>query len=135
MDSLERQLVAFLLGLSELTSVVGNRLYPQILDNQKPLPAAVYHIISGMDKARTQEGHAGYRDTRLQLDLIGRDYLVLSDLHASLDARLNGKRVLLGAPGASRGATIWYAGQTDGYDPATTLRTRTVDYLIQHDTQ
>lgn len=134
-ESLERQLTVFFLGLPELTAVIETRLYPQVLDVQKSFPAAVYHIISGVDRAITQDRHAGYQDTRVQLDLWGKNYTVLTDLAQTLKNRLNLQTFLLGSsPANYRRVTFFWQTNADDYDPGTGLRKRSIDFALHHDT-
>lgn len=132
-ESFERQLVAFLLGLPELTSVVGNRLYPVTLDYSKPFPAATYLVTSNMPEARTQEGHAGYVSSRVQLDLWDRNYLVITDAAHAIRNAIDGHTVTLGYGVNQRRATFYSAGDNDDYNEKTQTFYRHLDYLVHHD--
>ena len=131
---MEAELVTYALlsGAGAVTAVVGTRIFPVMLPLRQPTPAIVYSLVDGV-RVSTIDAQAATHlmRSRVQVDLISKDYVVTLTLRAAVLAAMQFKR------GAIGGVTVHSVlHQPEGhvsYDQNLDLFTRPLDFLITHE--
>jgi hypothetical protein len=132
--SAESVVYALLTGAGAVTSIVGTRIYPEVLPEKQPTPAIVYEQISSTRTgAIAVDALAGSHltRTRVQINLLSSDHAVTRTLRAAVVAALQFQRGVIGGITVH---SVLHAGEGPvSFDQALGLYHRPVDFLITHE--
>ena len=124
----------YLLTKSAVTSVLGTRIFPNVIPLKNTTwPCVVYGIVS-QAPAHHLTGGAGYAWTRIQLDVYATGPVSRDALVEILRDELQG---FSGTMGSSTVSAVKYENSLDLYEPPTDssdvgLYRNTTDYWIRH---
>jgi len=88
--AVEIALASYLGAHPRLKSLVGTRIYPEVLPQAPTYPAIVYQRIS-TTRLRALDGPVGLARPRIQLDCYGATYAEAKEIAANLRLALDGK--------------------------------------------
>lgn len=127
---LEQALYNYLSTASGVVAVVGTGVYPMRLPQDAPLPALVYHQVSG-PRVRTFGGDQG-GTPRFQVTGIGKTYLDAKSAANAARAALEGYAGTMGGVGGVDVKAIQQVNQADAFEPQTQLYHSAVDFIITY---
>jgi hypothetical protein len=88
--SFQSTLRDFLLGDAALAALVGDRIYPTVLEDGAELPAIVYFRVGGRTEHKPVVASAGTtRNFTVQIQAIGRDYDEADSVEEAVYARMD----------------------------------------------
>jgi hypothetical protein len=123
---------ALLSGAGAVTAIVNTRIYPVVMPQSQPTPAIVYEVVSA-----PRMGAIDAQDTthltrsRVQVNLLSADYVVLRTMREAVVAALQFER---GSIGGVTVHSVLPAGEgPDTYDHSLRLFHRPLDFLVTHE--
>ncbi len=126
--SIESGLYARLAGDAAVAALVATRIYPAVVPQGATLPAITYQRVAGTSEL-AHSGPSGLGRARFQVDCWAEAYAAAIDLGEAVRACLHGYRGAF--DGAVVGGVVMLDG-ADGYDPATGVYRRRMDFAIWH---
>jgi hypothetical protein len=128
---IEEALFAHLTSDSDVSALVGTRVYPLVAPQDAELPLLVYQRIS-TPRVRSQSGPSGLAHPRFQITARATSVSQLRDLANKVRIALDGfKGVMGGASGVNVGA-IFQDNERDGYGETTMEYSVQMDFIIWH---
>ena len=126
--TIEEALDTYLQSNTDLTELIGTRLYPKKLPQKPTLPAVVYHRISG-PREHSMDGSSGLAHPRFQFDMYGRTYAAAKDVSDKMRLALDAFKGTIGGVDIN-GAFL--EDDSDGYDDDLEIYWFQADYEIWH---
>jgi hypothetical protein len=126
--TIEEGLSAYVLSSPEITSLIGNRIFPMSLPGDCLLPALTYQTISDPSEM-TLKGESKHRHPRIQVSCWGSSYGSAKQLANLLRKQLTGYLKVFGD--VNVGAVL-YRGSNDLYSPEYSLFHVPVDFEIRY---
>lgn len=127
--NIEEALFAYLQTKPDVTSIVGNRVYPMLLPQGSEYPAIVYQRISGM-RVRSHSGPSSLAYPRIQFSCWAQTYSDAKRLAERLRVSLDGYR---GTVGDMNIQAIFVENDIDLYDAGVSLYRTIVDAKVWHE--
>jgi len=119
----EEDLVAYLRGETDVTDIVGQRIYPRIPDQNPTFPLLSYFRVSGERHGSLDRGSSGLVSCSYQFDCWARDYIETIELANAVI------KVLIGFKG-NMGTTyvngVRLTSEFDFYEDVDKVRRRTL---------
>jgi len=94
--AVQEGVVAHLMADSDVTDLIGTRLFPLVVPQDASLPASAYQIIDDQQE-HTHSGPSGLKFARLQFTHHASTYSEVYDVKAAVEASIDGKRRGLGS--------------------------------------
>lgn len=129
--TIEEALAARLPADPNLNVLIGDRLYPQLLPQNGPLPAIAYQRISTVaveDRDSNQEGSEELSYARFQFDVVAASAATMWQVAKVLRRTLYG---LIGTPDPRIGA-VFIDNQYDFYEDTSGFSRVSVDAILQY---
>jgi len=127
--SIETGLYSHLTTDSDVSALVGTRVYPLKLPQGYTLPAISYQRVSG-DRLATLSGPTGRANPRFQIDCWASTYSGVRDLASKVRQALDGHKGGLGGEDDVGGISI--EGDRDLFEENTEVFRVTMDFFIPH---
>lgn len=122
----EEALFSFLVADTDLTALVGQRIYPLLLPQQPTTPAISYQRIS-TTPLYALNGNQQLTKVRIQFDIFGATLADAKSVAEALHSRLDAYRGLMGSVQVG---SVFRASEMDLYDPSVESFRVSTDYLI-----
>jgi hypothetical protein len=129
MASAEEAIFALLSNDSDVTDIVGTRIYPVITPEEGQYPALSYFRVDG-PREHVLEGPAGLARPRIQVDAWANDSATARAAIAAVISALDG---FIGNAGGVRVAGVIALGDHDLYEPRTKTFHVAADFLVMHE--
>lgn len=129
--SAEDVIYALVSGAGPVTAIVGERIYPVVLAQGQPLPAIVYSLVTvTRPPAIDAAAPTHLARSRIQLDLMARDYPTLQALRAAVVAALQFQR---GVIAGTTVHSVLHAGEgATQHDGELQVYYRPIDFIVTH---
>jgi len=126
--SIEEALQAYLIGNAGVAALFGDRIYPNVIPQTSPLPAAAFQTVTttGDD---THDGPSGWTEITLQITVDGAAYLATKAAVRAIYLALRGYS------GTLSGVKIYYISREnliDGYNEGSKSTTIRQDFKVQY---
>ena len=131
MSTIEESLVDRLADTGAVTTLVGSRIYPNMIPQDAALPALAYQKISGV-RNKFHDG-PGYARSRVQMTARAATYASAKTVINAVRVALEGFRGLLGGSTGANVYEISIDGEVDGFDQAAGHSTVRMDLIILHE--
>ncbi|MFM7010838.1 MAG: DUF3168 domain-containing protein [Betaproteobacteria bacterium] len=128
----EKVVYTLLTGSSQVTALVGLKIYPGLIPQNTTMPALTYELVSGVDIApiNAQAGGVIMR-SRVQISALARTYAEVKTIHEAIRCALLFKSGLI-SDVQVLAITRELIG-SDERDDESGLYMQAVDYLLTHD--
>ena len=128
----EKVVYTLLTGSSQVTALVGLKIYPGLIPQNTTMPALTYELVSGVDIApiNAQAGGVIMR-SRVQISALARTYAEVKTIHEAIRGALLFKSGLI-SDVQVLAITRELIG-SDERDDESGLYMQAVDYLLTHD--
>lgn len=130
--SAEAAIYALLTAAAPVTALVGTRIYPGVLPNGQALPAIVVEQISAVRLGRLDAFAATHPTrSRIQVNLLSRDYPTLKALRTAVTAALQFQRGSIG--GSSVISVLPDNEGPDTFDAGMEVFHQPIDFMVTHE--
>ena len=134
MTDMHTALCQHLLGASEITALIDDRVYPQEAEAEADAPRILYmRVSSGAADGTTSDGPTQYFRSLWQLELFARSKDDLTDLENAVRARMD-HQIMQTWSGVKVTASFLLDERDGGFDQAANLHSVQHDYRIEFET-
>lgn len=123
MANFETDLVLYLRGATPVSSIVGNRIYPRLPDQNPVFPVITYYKVGGERVGALDRGSSGLVSSAFQFDCWSRDYGEVVTLSNAVLSVLIGYQGMMGTTYVS-GMNL--VSEFDFYEDVDKVRRRTL---------
>jgi len=116
---------------SDVTALIGTRMYPNVIPQDATLPALAYQQIS-RPGSMAHDGAPGYAWPRYQITAQAQTYDEVDDLTNKVRIALDGSSGLWGGAGGVTVEGAFVKDIRDGYQFPTERETKRLDVVIHH---
>lgn len=127
MSTLEEGLYAFLTANAGVFGLVGERIYPQVIPQDAPMPAVAYQRISSPREYSHYPGASGLARARMQFTCEGDSYRQAKRVAEAIRAALSGYK---GVAGDVTIGAAFLENENDSYSEGYQMPVVRVDYVI-----
>lgn len=128
MTTVEEALFYQLSNDSDVTDVVGTRIFPNVIPQDATLPAVAYQRVSG-PRLLAHDGPTGYATGRFQLTCTGSSYSSVKEAVNALRGSLDGLSETVSGVEIER---VSVEGEVDGFNEAPDKHTVRLDVMIAY---
>lgn len=121
---IELDFINFLKSDTDLTALIGTRLFPHIIPQGQAAPALVYHC---RKYPRLGYNGSGRTDVQFQLDVYSKSYAEIKDVESLLITKLHG---FTGLIGSSHLVLSEITNSINSYEAATELHRATIEVAL-----
>jgi hypothetical protein len=130
--TIEADLRTHLVNDSDVSAIVGSRVYPMRLPQGFDLPAISYQRVSG-DRSKDLQGSTGHTEPRIQIDCWAKSYGEIKNLAEKL--RLSLDRFTGDLGGGQYVHHVSLEGERDMFEEETEILHVSQDYMISYNEQ
>lgn len=127
----EEGLYSYLTADANLTTLIGSRIYPNIIPEGSASPAVAYQRISSR-RWHPHDGRGGLAQVRVQLTITGDSYQSVKGVAEAIREALDGYEGPMGPGGGLEIEGCLIDNEIDGFDLDTAHQTVRQDYLIMY---
>ena len=127
---MESALRTFVIAGSDVTALIGSRMYPLKMPQSPTMPLLVYQRISG-PREHDADGAAGIANPRIQIDAWAATYTGAKDLATKVRKRIDGYSGDVGSPAVDV-VFSHLLSDRDFYDSETEYYRVSMDFEIMH---
>lgn len=121
---IELDFLNFLKADTDLTDLIGTRLFPHIIPQGQATPALVYYC---RKYPRLGYSNNGRTEVQFQLDIYSKSYAEIKDVESILITKLHG---FTGLIGSSHLVLSEITNSTNSYEAATELHRATIEVAL-----
>ena len=129
--TLEEAFYSDISSVTNVTNLVGTRIYPLVLQQEDMFPAITYQRIS-TPRIYSLSGHTGLTTTRFQIDIIADSLAMAHTISELIRIRYSSFTRLMGGVSGVQIANIVLDDEQHFYDEVTKKRTIIIDLIINY---
>lgn len=116
------RLFSLLSGTSAITSLVGTRIYPQVIPQGSAMPAVAYSVVDEVPENSLTGWSSGLSNARVQVDAYAPTYVSAQALADAIAGAL--------ATYQTSGLSVLLESKRDGYEDETSLHRVSLDFSM-----